>query len=874
VKFGPLTVTLGKAATSAVVTTVPGAAPAPVPSPSYGTAYQAVRTTDLAELARRTVGEDLGPGVPMIPTHPEKIEPRMFDYVPGFNITFTPRTYEDIQFGALRGLARSWDVAALCIQRNIDDLRQLRWEIRPKAVPGMDRSAVKERKKRLEATRAEVEGFWMTPDQRRSWSSWVHSYFQEMYETDAACLYLERARDGTLRRVRVIDGTTIAPLVDDLGEPPEPPQPAYRQIIRGLPWTYYMADLELPADQRNVWFDQAHMIYEPFWGRPDSPYGHPPMEWVMLTTQRALARQVLDYRLFADGTTAFDFWKMPPDWSATQIAELQEAHDTLLKMPKERARLRFMPGGANSGLEHGFLEPKTEGEEFLLHVGCAAFNRSPMEMGFIRSSGGAGLGGKGVAKEQGAAANKGVRAAAFHLKAIIDRITGLHFSPELEIIFPELEDTEAAKERAEAEDIRIRNGSLGLDEARLDRDLDPIGPSGKPSNLIYLGTNPPMQAVLALSQEAPEPPPGGDNPPIPSAVPGKATDTASGVAKALGGKHLEFRGDLSRVVSRYLLRSYPGKDVSWVTDPDIDWEYDPGVPLDEINMARRPGGRNETKVAEIAGIVDAGASVDPIVLADFGEPKYRIADGFHRTLGAEKAGKDAIPAFIGHHVPAEYRALVMGPMQDDSASVAKGDARVDLDRWMRKSLGAAKRGQSPLVRFESDAIPASLREQVTAALPFAASPAAIRAIFDVLGADLAKSSALVVHEPAPVSTRADRAQQALDAVERITKADANEAEGVMVLAGAVARMADAMAIPQPAPIVNVAAPVVNVPAPLVKIAAQPAPIVNVPAPIVRVTTDNAPVAKAFDALREEMHRPRVKTVERDAAGRPTRVTEE
>ena len=706
-------------------------APSSTPSmqPSAGVSWDAVRTTDLTSLARRVVNEDLGPGVPITPVHPEKAEPRLFDYVPGYNIAITPRTFEDLQFSALRGLARSWDVAALCIQRNIDDLRQLRWEIRPKAVPGMDRDAVKSRRTRLEAVRAEVEGFWMTPDQQHSWSSWVHQFYTDMYEVDAACLYLQPARDGSLYAVQLVDGTTIAPLVDERGRQPSPPEPAYRQIIRGLPWTMYMADLELPPEDRTLNFDRAHMVYEPFWGRSDSPYGHPPMEWIMLTVQRALARQVLDYRLYSDGTTAFDFWKMPDSWTSAQIAELQTAWDSLQSAARERARLRFMPGGSNSGLEHGFLEPKTEGEEFLLHVGCAAFNRSPMEMGFIRASGGAGLGGKGVAKEQGAAANKGVRAAAYHLKGIIDRITGLHFSAELEIVFPELEDIEDAETRAKAEDIRLRNGSIGIDEVRLDRDLDPVGPAGKPSNMIYLGTNPPMQAVLALSQETPEPPPGGANPPIPSAVPGRATDTtAAPVAKALGGKHLEFTGDLGRVVHRYLLRSYPEKDVEWVLDPAVSWEYDPGVPLAQINMARRPGGRNEDKVASIAGVVESGASMDPIVLADFGEPRLRIADGFHRTLGVERAGGDAIPAFVGHHVPEQYRGLVMGEMQDDSASVKKAD----LDRWMRKSLGAVRRGRPAAVPFESDAIPPEVSAAIAAALAAAQTPAQVRAMFEVL----------------------------------------------------------------------------------------------------------------------------------------------
>ena len=613
-----------------------------------GTGWDIVQTTDLTSLARAVVNEDLGPGVPITPVHPEKTEPRLFDYTPGYNIALQPRTYEDIQFGALRQLARSWDVAALCIQRNIDDLRQLHWEIRPKAVPGMDRDAVKQRKNRLESTRAEVEGFWMTPDQVHSWSGWVHAYFLDLYETDAACLYLEEAKDGSLYAVQLVDGTTIAPLLDERGRQPPPPEPAFRQIIRGMPWTMYMQDLALPPAARKLMYDRSHMVYEPFYGRNDSPYGHPPMEWVLLTAQRALARQVLDYRLFNDGTTPYSFWKTPDTWSGQQIAEAQAAFDNLVNMPRQRAHLRFMPGGANAGLENGFLEPKTEGEEFLLHVGCAAYNRSPMEMGFIRSSGGAGLGGKSVAQEQGKAAYKSVRAAAFHLKAIIDRIIGLHFSAELELVFTELEDTDTALERAQAEDLRLKNGTLGIDEARLDRDLDPIGPSGKPSNLIYLGASPPVSVASILAGDTtPEPPPGGANPPIPSAVPGQATN----VTKALGGGHVEYTGDLAKRVHEYLLRSYPPDKVEWVLDPAIDWHYDTGVPLDEIAFARRPGGHNPDKVADVKDSLDEGASMDPVILCDFGAPKLTVADGFHRLKGADAAGEDKVPAFVGHDVP-------------------------------------------------------------------------------------------------------------------------------------------------------------------------------------------------------------------------------
>jgi len=693
-----------------------------------GNAYDVVRTTDLAELAAQLTGQDFGPGVPMIPTHPEKTEPRLFDYPAGYNTNTTPRSYEELGFPALRALSRSWDVAALCISRNIDDLRQLRWEIRPKAVPGMARDAVKGRRDRLEQVRAEAEGFWSTPDQRHSWSSWLRRFALELYETDAACLYLSMSRDDSkLYGVRVIDGTTISPLLDDRGEPPMAPMPAYRQIIKGLPWSMYMDDAELPPSSRRLMFDQAHLVYEPFWPRDDSPYGHPPMETVLVTVQRALARQVLDLSIYRDGTTPNDFWKMPKDWTGTQIAELQDAFDKLLLMPAERARLRFMPGGDGTGLEHGFIAPSTEAEEFLLHVGCAAYNRSPMEMGFIRSSGGAGLGGKSVANQQGKSSNKSVRAVALHIKAIVDRITQRHLSPELELVFPELEDTESALERAEAEDIRIKNGSLGLDEARGDRDLDPIG-SAQPgaSNLIFLGSNAPIRALEIVGQDPEAAPAGGANPATPSAVPGQAA-TPSGPNEPPPAETLA-KADIADVVYRTLANEYPTELLDWVHQ--ADWRFERDVPVVTIDHARRPGGRDYTNIRHIGQGHDIGVPVMPVVLVDTGESQYTIADGWHRTIAADQAGRAMIPAFIASGVGPD------GPwdraMHEAKLAKVEDPARADLAAWQRKALKALRAGRSAGVRFESDAIRASTRIALQRALPLASDPDEVRALFEAV----------------------------------------------------------------------------------------------------------------------------------------------
>ncbi len=225
--------------------------------------------------------------------------------------------------------------------------------------------------------------------------------------------------------------------------------------------------------------------------------------------------------------------------------------------------------------------------------------------------------------------------------------------------------------------------------------------------------------------------------PTPSGQPGVNTaPPLAGIRKALGGGALDYKGNLAKVVHRYLLRSYDKADVEWVLDPHIEWEYEPSVKLADIDMARRPGGRDPGKVASIADSVDAGASMEPCVLVEFATPDpagLNVADGFHRTLGAEHAGSDAVPAFIGRGVPDEFRADIVTTMAANSHGAAKGEdlkkAAEDLRRWRTKAIGALKKSGSADVSFESMTIPQAHASLIKAALATAKSPDDVWALF-------------------------------------------------------------------------------------------------------------------------------------------------
>ena len=138
------------------------------------------------------------------------------------------------------------------------------------------------------------------------------------------------------------------------------------------------------------------------------------------------------------------------------------------------------------------------------------------------------------------------------------------------------------------------------------------------------------------------------------------------------------------VVATYLRRSYPEDVVKWAGN--AKWSYEPKVKLDAIDFGRRPGGRDPKKVASIADSLGQGASMDPVVLIDpENGDKLVPADGWHRLLGAEKAGWDEVPAFVGKGVDGDLDTIE-GPMQDASDSkkkVAHAELAV-LRRFLRK----------------------------------------------------------------------------------------------------------------------------------------------------------------------------------------------
>jgi hypothetical protein len=473
---------------------------------------------------------------------------------------------------------------------------------------------------------------------------------------------------------------------------------AYRQIIKGMPWTFFQ---RLVTADNNTAFSTTQMSYDPFWTYAGSPYGHPPTERILLATNRALRRQTLDMAYFTDGSIpASTLYAVPESWGNQQIAELQKVFDGILAgNDAQRQSLRFVPGGQGSQLMQINPEPKPEVEEWLMMVACGAYGVSPMELGFtIKSSG---LGGKGFADNQAKTSDERNEALVRHVEGVLNKIiAGPLKQPELEIGFPEMEEAEDSLTQAQRAFQYWQMGVMSSDYIAEDiLDIDPpgLGPtvvSGQSVVPVSEITNPtPAPMVLPPGVVPPDAQPRGqDQTQIDAGKPSATPDGPS----AMPGQSQVNKARLDRLILRSLERQYPTELLGWVKD--AAWRYDPHVLLSGIDMARRPGGRDMQNVDRIEDEIDESDLVVPIVLVQVpGANKYKIADGWHRSLAARHAGKEFIPAYIGQVADAT------GPWDREMQSLQYRKAiHTELAKWQRKSLAALRAGKSPDVRFESE----------------------------------------------------------------------------------------------------------------------------------------------------------------------------
>jgi len=295
----------------------------------------------------------MGPSQPLAPIAQNQAQGRAFDFPVGINTQIAPRATEGVSFGQLRALADACDLVRLAIETRKDQMARLQWQIKPK-----DETKNAEDDPRCKAIEEQLQ----YPDREHDWDTWLRAVLEELFVIDAPVVYPRMNRGGGVYSLDLMDGSTIKRVVTAEGRTPMAPDPAYQQILKGVPAVDYTRD-ELLYIPRNV--------------RVSKLYGYSPVEQIIMTINIALRRAISQLDYYTEGNIPDAMYTVPEAWSADQLKTFQMYWDAMLEGSQAQKRhAKFIPGGI-SALPTRDPKLKDEMDEWLARVVCYAFSLPP-----------------------------------------------------------------------------------------------------------------------------------------------------------------------------------------------------------------------------------------------------------------------------------------------------------------------------------------------------------------------------------------------------------------------------------------------------------------------------------------------------------------
>lgn len=627
----------------------------------------------------------MGPGAPLYPSpfnvpNPAtgQADARRFEYPISWNITGL-ETGRRVAWSTLRAASRDVDLIAECLRVRRTEQSELEWDItltrRTMQANGIASSDDKTRLlKKYAPDIARLIDFWSEPDSRNgyNWTEWVEQVIHEMMVTDAVSIFPQCTYGGKLLSLTNVDGATIKPLLDEYGNRPMAPAPAYQQWLYGFPRGEYT---DTGAGEPDWSGAAGSLIYKPRFTQVDSPYGYSPVEQCLVSADLWLRRQQWMIAEYTAGTAPRMILKAAGvQYTPEQIRAYEDLlNDFYGGSTDARHRLRLFPEGIDPTLVDDAAERyKPDYDEFLVKLVCLHMGVQPQEIGFTPRNG---LGGAGHGESQEAITyRKALRPTAKWLVELMNQISYAYLDMPRDLTFQFLGLDEEGEAEADAlEEKRFRSGRGTLNEARdaigksryafAEADMPMIvtergvvfleGASAlvEPGELVAPVQAPPMtappegpnsqanpQVPVVAAREAKQPAqqaaaPSKDGKKRQSAKPAPDDeDTGADTSKA------DSRSTAEQVVEQ-LSQDYPADATDWVSR--FDWHLR-SVPLDQIDFSNVDSWRaakEPEKVAKFARKIAKGKLTPAVLVRTPGSAKYIVIDGHHRSLAARQLGR-------------------------------------------------------------------------------------------------------------------------------------------------------------------------------------------------------------------------------------------
>lgn len=443
----------------------------------YGNSVPLEREPDIASVP-------FAPGMPLIPSSINPVrqdgtnrpDPRKWEFEVAQNINVTANRL--VPFKTLRVASDQIDILRRCIEVMKAKMVGLEWDIvltedtaeavaRETGLSNLRAMQVAKDKYGDEIARA--RSFWKVPDKANGmiFADWLNMALEDILVLDAWAVWPQAKVNGELNALQILDGSTIKPLIDDRGMRPQPPYAAFQQILWGFPRTEFAAPNEnVNADGEFTSDELSYLVRN---RRANSVYGYSPVERSLALADIYLRRQQWLRAEFTDGvmpelmfTTDGEFGKNPDLLKAYENI----FNDELAGQTEQRKRAHLLPAGFNPVQFEGYGEKFSETlDEYLVNSICGHFGVQPSEIGFNPKGG---LGGAGFQDGQATSSEViGLVPLANWVGQMISQLAYVYLGMPRELEFRFMpsarNDAEAA---ARATDIKVKNGTMSINEAR------------------------------------------------------------------------------------------------------------------------------------------------------------------------------------------------------------------------------------------------------------------------------------------------------------------------------------------------------------------------------------------------------------------------
>lgn len=269
----------------------------------------------------------------------------------GQNQTYTPRPDAEYTFDDLRRMS-CYPLARICIENVKDQLCQLGWRIELAPLPGESPQDTKDRRKTSEKGDnfiLRMSRFLERPDGQRDWNTWLRLVLEDMLTIDAPSVQIRKTFQGKLAALRWLPGNTISCYIDDNGDVPMPPAPAYAQLWEGIP---------------RVNLSQDQLIYRPRNIVPRNTlssylYGFGPVEQLAPEIEIGVARMQSVMRYYDAGAIPDFIHVAPSKVTPDQMRKAMDWVNSELAGNLDRRRqYRIIQGFSEDGKGDNIVFPK------------------------------------------------------------------------------------------------------------------------------------------------------------------------------------------------------------------------------------------------------------------------------------------------------------------------------------------------------------------------------------------------------------------------------------------------------------------------------------------------------------------------------------